>query len=65
MSDKSTPSTSGKDSKMSGQFTPANSAIVLIDHQVGTLQFVYTMSPDELYGTRSCWQKPQRRMACR
>jgi nicotinamidase-related amidase len=32
---------------MSGQFTPDNSAIVLIDHQVGTLQFVYTMSPDE------------------
>jgi nicotinamidase-related amidase len=47
MSDKSTPSTSGKDYKMSGQFTPDNSAIVLIDHQVGTLQFVYTMSPDE------------------
>ena len=32
---------------MSGQFTPDNSAIVLIDHQVGTLQFVHTMSPDE------------------
>jgi nicotinamidase-related amidase len=32
---------------MSGQFTPDNSALVLIDHQVGTLQFVYTMSPDE------------------
>ena len=32
---------------MSGQFTPDNSAIVLIDHQVGTLQFVNTMSPDE------------------
>jgi nicotinamidase-related amidase len=47
MSNKSTPSTSGKDYKMSGQFTPANSAIVLIDHQVGTLQFVHTMSPDE------------------
>jgi nicotinamidase-related amidase len=47
MSDKSTPSTSGKDYKMSGQFTPDNSALVLIDHQVGTLQFVYTMSPDE------------------
>jgi nicotinamidase-related amidase len=47
MSGKSTPSTSGKDYKMSGQFTPDNSALVLIDHQVGTLQFVYTMSPDE------------------
>jgi nicotinamidase-related amidase len=47
MSNKSTPSTSGKDYKMSGQFTPGNSAIVLIDHQVGTLQFVHTMSPDE------------------
>jgi nicotinamidase-related amidase len=47
MSEKSTPSTSGKDYKMSGQFTPDNSALVLIDHQVGTLQFVYTMSPDE------------------
>jgi len=32
---------------MSGQFTPDNSAIVLIDHQVGTLQFVHTMAPDE------------------
>ena len=32
---------------MSGQFTPDNSTIVLIDHQVGTLQFVHTMSPDE------------------
>jgi nicotinamidase-related amidase len=47
MSGKSTPSTSGKDYKMSGQFTPENGALVLIDHQVGTLQFVYTMSPDE------------------
>jgi nicotinamidase-related amidase len=47
MSGKSTPSTSGKDYKMSGQFTPDNSALVLIDHQIGTLQFVYTMSPDE------------------
>jgi len=47
MSGKSTPGTSGKDYEMSGQFTPDNSAIVLIDHQVGTLQFVYTMSPDE------------------
>jgi hypothetical protein len=32
---------------MSGQFTPDNSAIILIDHQVGTLQFVNTRSPDE------------------
>jgi nicotinamidase-related amidase len=47
MSDKSTSSTSSNDYRMSGQFTPDNSAIVLIDHQVGTLQFVYTMSPDE------------------
>ena len=47
MSEKSTSSTSGKDYKMSGQFTSDNSAIVLIDHQVGTLQFVHTMSPDE------------------
>jgi nicotinamidase-related amidase len=31
---------------MSGQFTPENSALVLIDHQVGTLQFVHTMSPE-------------------
>jgi nicotinamidase-related amidase len=30
---------------MSGQFTPENCALVLIDHQVGTLQFVHTMSP--------------------
>jgi nicotinamidase-related amidase len=28
---------------MSGQFTPENCALVLIDHQVGTLQFVHTM----------------------
>lgn len=47
MSDKTTPSTNSKDFKMSGQFTPDNSALVLIDHQVGTLQFVHTMSPDE------------------
>ena len=31
---------------MSGQFTPENCALVLIDHQVGTLQFVHTMSPE-------------------
>lgn len=47
MSEKSTPTTGGKDYKLLGQFTPDNSAIVLIDHQVGTLQFVFTMSPDE------------------
>lgn len=47
MSDKSTSSPRSNDYRMSGQFTSDNSAIVLIDHQVGTLQFVYTMSPDE------------------
>jgi len=31
---------------MSGQFTPENCALVLIDHQVGTLEFVHTMSPE-------------------
>ena len=31
---------------MPGQFTPDNCALVLIDHQVGTLQFVHTMSPE-------------------
>ena len=31
---------------MSGQFTPDNCALILIDHQVGTLQFVHTMSPE-------------------
>jgi nicotinamidase-related amidase len=31
---------------MSGQFTPENSALVLIDHQVGTIEFVHTMSPE-------------------
>jgi nicotinamidase-related amidase len=31
---------------MSAQFTPDNCALVLIDHQVGTLQFVHTMSPE-------------------
>jgi len=33
--------------QMEGQFTPENSALVLIDHQVGTLQFVHSMSSDE------------------
>ena len=47
MSEKSMSSTGSKEYKMSGQFTPDNSAIVLIDHQVGTLHFVHTMSPDE------------------
>lgn len=47
MSDKSTSSASSNDYRMSGQFTRDNSAIVLIDHQVGTLEFVYTMSSDE------------------
>lgn len=32
---------------MQGQFTPENSALVLIDHQVGTLRFVHNMSSDE------------------
>ena len=31
---------------MSGQFTPENCALILIDHQVGTLQFVHTMSSE-------------------
>lgn len=31
---------------MNGQFTPENCALILIDHQVGTLQFVHTMSPE-------------------
>ena len=31
---------------ISGQFPPDNCALVLIDHQVGTLQFVHTMSPE-------------------
>jgi nicotinamidase-related amidase len=38
---------SNKKFEMKGQFTPENGALVLIDHQVGTLQFVHTMSPDE------------------
>src|ERR1700722_3453398 len=32
---------------ISNQFTPENSALVLIDYQVGTLQFIHNMSPDE------------------
>jgi nicotinamidase-related amidase len=40
-------SQSDKKFEMEGQFTPENSALVLIDHQVGTLQFVHSMSPDE------------------
>src|SRR3984957_3299181 len=33
--------------EMKGQYTPENSALVLIDHQVGTLTFVHNMSSDE------------------
>jgi len=33
--------------EMKGQYTPENSALVLIDHQVGTLQFVHTMLAEE------------------
>jgi nicotinamidase-related amidase len=33
--------------QMRGQFTPENSALVLIDHQVGTMQMVHTMSPED------------------
>jgi len=32
---------------MKDQFTPENSALVLIDHQVGTLHFVHSMSADD------------------
>src|ERR1700677_2935 len=32
---------------MKGQFTPEMSALVLIDYQVGTLQFIHNMSPDD------------------
>jgi nicotinamidase-related amidase len=38
---------SDKKFEMEGQFTPENSALVLIDHQIGTLQFVHNMSSDE------------------
>ena len=33
--------------QMKGQYTPENSALVLIDHQVGTLQFVHTMPAED------------------
>jgi len=33
--------------QMKGQYTPENSALVLIDHQVGTLQFVHTMAAED------------------
>src|SRR6202167_4560506 len=33
--------------EMKSQYTPENGAIVLIDHQVGALQFVHNMSSDE------------------
>jgi nicotinamidase-related amidase len=36
-----------KQFEMKGQYTPENSALVLIDHQVGTLQFVHTMPAEE------------------
>src|SRR6202453_3483459 len=38
---------SSKQYEMKGQYTPENSALVLIDHQVGTLTFVHNMSADE------------------
>ena len=38
---------SNKTFQMQGQVTPENSALVLIDHQVGTLQFVHNMSSEE------------------
>jgi nicotinamidase-related amidase len=38
---------SDKKFEIEGQFTPENSALVLIDHQTGTLQFVHNMSSDE------------------
>jgi len=38
---------SEKKYEMQGQFTPENSALVLVDHQVGTLQFVHSMSSAE------------------
>jgi nicotinamidase-related amidase len=33
--------------EMKDQYTPENSALVLIDHQVGTLQFVHTMPAED------------------
>src|SRR6202161_1126855 len=38
---------SSKQYEMKGQYTPENSALVLIDHQVGTLTFVHNISSDE------------------
>jgi nicotinamidase-related amidase len=38
---------SSKQYEMQGQYTPENSALVLIDHQVGTLTFVHNMSSDD------------------
>jgi nicotinamidase-related amidase len=38
---------SNKQYEMKGQYTPENSALVLIDHQVGTLTFVHNMSSDD------------------
>ena len=37
---------SSKQYEMKGQYTPENSALVLIDHQVGTLTFVHNMSSE-------------------
>ena len=37
---------SSKQYEMQGQYTPENSALVLIDHQVGTLTFVHNMSSE-------------------
>src|SRR5436305_15086358 len=33
--------------EMKGQYTPENSALVLIDHQVGTLTFVHNIPSDD------------------
>ena len=38
---------SSRQYEMKSQYTPENSALVLIDHQVGTLTFVHNMSSDE------------------
>jgi nicotinamidase-related amidase len=33
---------------MNNQFRPENSALVLIDHQIGTLQLVKTLNPADV-----------------
>jgi len=55
---------SSKQYEMQGQYTPENSALVLIDHQVGTQTFVHNMSSEASLRNAVMLAKPRRPMAC-